>query len=414
MRLAYLTTHFPFSSDFSHNEAFLEPEVRSLAKYVDALYVIATRPKQRSSVFPDLGSTNIYMEAFGVATLAGAWREFVRHPARVAAALGAVLLPRYRLIAKIKNLVLFPKALALADTLRSLGVDHIHTQWLTTPGTTAYVASRLTGIPWSCTAHQHDIFLDNLIPQKVASAQFVRVISERNRKHLIELVDPASAERTCMIHLGVEIPEVYSPPVSRDRLELLCAARLDPMKGHQYLLEALSRVVARGLEIHCTIAGEGVLRDRIRARIDALGLGEVVTMRGAVPHAMLLRELHTGMYDAVVIASTEKPGEHEGIPVAIMEAMASGVPCISTRTGSLEELIDGDNGILVPQRDPAAMAEAIARIAADPALRARMGRLARARIVEQFHSARTTAQLYRLIVRGAERPDVVEPELQLI
>lgn len=396
MKIAYVTTHFPFGKA----EAFFASEVRSLQRCCGAVYVIATRPLKKESDFPSIGAQSVYMPMFGADIFAAAWREIKRHPRAVARELAAVLRPRYRPAAKLKNVLLFAKGLALADKIRELGIEHIHAQWLTTSASVAHLASRLTGVPWSCTAHQHDIFFDNMIGEKAEHAAFIRVISARNQRHLLERIDPDIAYKTHVVHLGVEVPETYRMPTLGERIELVCAARLEDMKGHRYLLDALRYVKDRGIDVHCTFAGDGYLRPALHEKIVSMGLAENVTMRGIVAHHVLLEELRNGKYDVAVIASTEDPGVHEGIPVAIMESMAAAVPCICTSTGSLDELIDDRTGILVPQRDVSALGDAIVKVAIDPALRLTLGRRARARIIQDFNSLTTSAQLFALIAES--------------
>lgn len=393
MRLAYLTTHFPFG----HDETFFEPEVRSLAKAVERLYVIPVRPRVPTSAFGDLGSIDVYIPAGTLSTWDLALQEFRSRPKAAAAAFWAILRPSYRIAAKIKNVMLFPKALATARVLRRLGVDHIHAQWITTSSTVAFIAARMLEVPWSCTAHQHDIFFDNLIPQKVADAAFVRVISRRNAEFLIELAGKGSRLRTHVVHLGVDVPESYRQRDETGGIRILCAARFAASKGHRYLIAALAKLKERGVPFHCEFAGEGELREAIADQIAQAGLESEIDLRGVVQHEQLVRELNEGRFDLAALASTEKPGEHEGIPVAMMEAMAAGVPCVTTFTGSNHELIDTTCGALVPQRDAAALADAIEAFALAPDYRREQGRLARERVIAQFETKQTTSQLLLLL-----------------
>jgi colanic acid/amylovoran biosynthesis glycosyltransferase len=393
MRLAYLTTHFPFG----HDETFFEPEVRSLAQAVERLYVMPVRPRKPHSSFPDLGAVDVYLPAGGYSTWCLALEEFKRAPRAALAAFAKITGPRYRAAAKLKNVLLFPKALATAQVLRRIGVDHIHAQWITTSSTVALIAAKLLDIPWSCTAHQHDIFFDNLISEKVKEAAFVRVISRRNAEFLIALAAKGARLNTHVVHLGVDVPERYVQRQGSGPIRMLCAARFAPSKGHRYLISALALLKERGVEFHCEFAGDGELADALRAQIAAAGLEREIELRGIVQHAQIVQELNAGRFDLAVLASTEKPGEHEGIPVALMEAMAAAVPCVTTDTGSNNELIDPTCGILVHQRDPKALADAIELLAAAPEKRRLLGRNAHARVMEAFETKRTTAELLLLL-----------------
>lgn len=393
MKIAYITSRFPYGP----GEAFLEAETTMLAQLCDELIVIPTRPKSRRSHYPGLSTRSVRLHAFGLTSLGLAVREACRQPGRAASLLFRLLGTRYRLRTKVKNLLLYPKALAVASVCRSQGIDHIHAHWLSTPSTVAYVAAQMTEIPWSCTAHRFDIFEDNLLEAKVASARFVRAISARNRDLIIERSNGIPRDRFAVVHLGVGLPQAVRPETSVETLRMLCAAALVPVKGHRYLIEALAGLRSRRIPFSCDLVGDGPLRARITDQIAAADLGAVVRVRGAIPHATLMAELNAGAYDLVVLASTEDGTEFEGIPVALIEAMAAGIPCVATATGSIPELIDDAScSTLVPQRDPDALAAAIAGFT-DPVRRRESGLRARSCVERSFDVRATAGQLYRMM-----------------
>jgi glycosyltransferase involved in cell wall biosynthesis len=304
------------------------------------------------------------------------------------------------------NLLLFPKSLAVAQTVRALEIDHIHASWLTTPATIGYVASLLTGIPFSMSAHSHDIRARNLLESKAAQAAFVRVISERNRRYVAERMSADSARRCRVVHLGVDVPAGAARPPARVA-RILCSARLVDVKGHRYLVDALALLQARGVAFECDFAGDGELRAEIAQQIARLGLEHCVHLLGAVDHDRLTASLAAGAYDLSVLASVERPQEHEGIPVALMEAMAAAIPVVATQTGSIEELVGADAGTLVPQRDAAALASALERLISDPRERHRLGDGARAAVLGAFDNSQPTRELAALMgVRASERAAV--------
>jgi glycosyltransferase involved in cell wall biosynthesis len=371
-----------------------------LRECCDELHVIATRPRLRASAFGSVGTVDVGIPAFSARTLLSAAAEIVTHPGSTASALRRIAAPSYSGVAKLKNIALFPKALAVARYVREKRIEHIHAHWMTTPATIAYVASTITGVPWSCTAHAHDIFADNLLSEKGGSARAIRVISNTNCREFNERTRYRYAARTHVVHLGVELPQTPAPCAMNGTLRILAPARLHPIKGHTDLLDGLARLQARHVPFHCTLAGDGELYADIAARIARMGLGSCVTMRGLVEHSILLDEMHRGEYDVIALTSvvdTSLPEQFEGIPVSLMEAMAAGVPCIATETGSIPELITAQTGILVNQRDPAALAEALERLAADAGLRRRLGLAARERIAQHFNVAVTTRALYSLM-----------------
>lgn len=391
MRVAFVARWFPFDSE---GEQFLEPEVRSLSRGLD-LILIPTRATKRTLDFDLPGTRAVFISALGLDVWSALAREVARNPVAVVKAFGSIFGPRYALRSKLVNLMVFPKGVALASRLRELSPDHIHVNWLTAPSTTVYIASRLTGIPWSMTAHAHDIFADNLVAEKVAHASFVRVISRRNCAHLKELVSPEAAGRCVVVYLGVDVPERTTVPPPRVP-RIVTSARLHPMKGHRYLLEALAALRGRGVAFECDLIGDGELRAELEALASSLGIAEHVHFLGSLPHEEMLRRLREGEYDLAAIPSVELPAMFDGIPVALTEAAAAGLPIVATDAGSIAEVVTAESGILVPQRDGAALANALERMLRDRELRLRMGRAGRAWVQERFTTAATTDQLLRL------------------
>ena len=409
-RLGYVSARFPFA----HAEQFFEPEVESLAASFDVV-LIPTRATAGRNCFPDLHATPHYLGLFDAHVASLAIRELSRAPMRALRALAFLAFAKSALRARAVNLLLFPKALALASEARRLGIEHLHVNWMTSSATIVYVASRLTGIPFSITAHQHDIFYDNLTEAKVRAAEFVRVISARNCRHLQDLL-PADLRPKCVVvHLGVRPPSAPVAPPQERTPRILCSARMCVWKGHRYLLAALATLRDANVPFVCDFAGDGEIAHDVIKGIAAHGLGDRVRMLGNVPHRELILALEGGAYDMAVLASTERAGEHEGIPVALMEAMAAELPVVATRTGSIAELVDERSGLLVADRDPAALAEAIATLASRPALRHVLGRAGRQRVLADFSTVETTAALTELLRRSAPWRDAdrTEPESEV-
>ena len=185
--------------------------------------------------------------------------------------------------------------------------------------------------------------------------------------------------------MGVDLPAATAPVRAEGPLRLLTAANLLPVKGHRYLLEALGGLDDVALEI----AGAGPLR----AELEERARGLPVTFLGAVSHTQLLEGLRDGRWDAVVLPSTPTDeGDQEGVPVSLIEAMAAGVPVVSTLSGSIPELVTDGAGLLVPPRDPVALAAALERLR-DPELRRRLAAAGRARVEAEFDVERVAAEL---------------------
>jgi colanic acid/amylovoran biosynthesis glycosyltransferase len=404
MRLGLVSAKYPFGP----KEPYLHTELRALAPRLDAVTVIPTSPGSAECGFSDVPGKVVRLPLAGVSTFALAARAVARRPRRVLGTIAVLLRERYSWRAKLKNLAVVPKGLAVAEIARARRLDHLHAYWLSTPATVAWIAARVAGIPFSATAHRWDVYEDNMPARKLRDAAFVRTISERGRRDLLARTG-GDADKVSVVRLGVELPATGRVPVVagdswgrlRDGarpLRVLCAAALVPVKGHPVLVQALALLRGLGTSFSCTLAGDGPQRAEIARLIGAADLAGAVRLAGNVPHHELLAQLQRGDYDVSVIASVEgADGLMEGVPVALIEAMAAGTVVVATDSGSVGELVDGTTGLLVPHSDPAALAVALQRVGSDPALRDRLRDAARARVERDFDVARTTERLRALL-----------------
>lgn len=317
-----------------------------------------------------------------------------------------------------RSLALFPKAVHLAGRLTGEGVVHVHAHFATHPATVAWVVERLAGIPFSVTVHAHDLFVRRtMLAEKLGRARFIRAISRFNREYLAERC-PEVAGRVAVVHVGVE-PERYRQR-GEDRPEggeaagrevrILTVAALERYKGIAVLIEAAGllreRLAAGGPErssaiwaVTWEVVGEGSLRAELEREIARRGLGGSVRLAGALPQDEVARRLARA--DLFVLPSVVAPdGQMEGIPVALMEALAAGRPVVASRLSGTPELVaDGETGLLVPPGDAGAVAEAVARLLREPGLAARLGEAGRRRVEDEFRLATTVAELRALLDR---------------
>jgi glycosyltransferase involved in cell wall biosynthesis len=294
----------------------------------------------------------------------------------------------------LKNLTIVPKALWLAAVAAQWKADHIHCHWAGTTATMAMLASKLSGIPWSLTAHRWDIVENNLLAAKARSASFVRFISEDGLR-MAQAMGVELAHHVRVLHMGVALParvqRRYAP-----RHVVLCPARLVEVKGHRFLLEAWQILQRRGLNAELWLAGQGKLRPQLARLSNALGLGDSVKFLGAIPHAELLKFYEEGAVTAVILASIDLGnGLHEGVPVALIEAMSYGIPVVATPTGGTVELVLPGSGLLVPPADPAALADAIQSLVENAGVREQLGEAGRQRVLEDWDIVGVTSQLVR-------------------
>lgn len=293
---------------------------------------------------------------------------------------------------------IIPKVVHIARSLEADGVGHVHCHFANHPAVAGFLIHRLTGIPFSFTAHGSDLHVDrHMLPEKVAEAAFVVTVSDSNRDLIVADCGPASADKVHVIHCGVDT-SVFRPS-ARGRgatLEVLCIGTLHEVKGQRHAIDACRRLVDRGLPVHLTLLGDGPDRRALERRIAELDLQAHVRITGALPRQAVVEALGTA--DVLVAPSVPtRQGKREGIPVVVMEAMSAGLPVVASRLSGIPELVgDGASGFLVPPGDADAIADALERLHLDPDLATKLGSAGRATVIDRFDLRRNAARLTSL------------------
>jgi glycosyltransferase involved in cell wall biosynthesis len=398
--VAYITSRFPkLSETFILNE-ILELERQGLAVAPYALvrekervvHAEAVAMAQRT-VFAPLASYRVIADQFH-------WLR--THPIRYSRAWWKALKGNLRSRGFLaRALVVVPKAASFARHMEASGVRHVHAHWATHSALAGYVIKELTGLPFSFTAHAHDIHVDQtMLAEKIEGAEFVVTISDYNR-HLLESISDEAVSKVRVIRCGVDT-KGFAPrnPGALDRQETLtiaCVASLEPRKGHRILLEAVARLRAEGLPIRLSLVGEGETRGELEAAIAMLGVGDVVTMHGGQPNRQV-RKLLVDSDIYVQPSMITRTGKSEGIPVALMEAMATGLPVVATDISGVPELVDDRiNGLLVPENDVNALVKALQLLCEDPGLRHELGTAARHAVEREYDLSVNVGRLRELL-----------------
>ncbi len=294
-----------------------------------------------------------------------------------------------------------PAARRLVDHARREGIDHVHAHSCGRAALIAALAFRMGGPRYSLTLHGP---LEDYGPgqrYKWRHAAFATIITEKLRAEAEAELAGYLPPRIAVQAMGVDTGRLsrdtpWQPPVPGQPLRIMSCGRLNQVKGHQDLMQAIRMLRDAGHDARLVIAGEDDAggtgyRRVIEARIAELDLDGAVTLLGAVSEGEVRRRL----LEAHVFALASW---HEPLGVALMEAMSCEVPTIGTAAGGVAELIrDGQDGILVPPRDPPAMVDAILRLAGDPDLARRLGQAGRERIVSGFGAEAGAETLIRLV-----------------
>ncbi len=299
----------------------------------------------------------------------------------------------------------FDQAVALTDHLqRSGGVGHLHAHFAHDPTLVALLVHRLTGIPFSFTAHARDLFQipRHVLVERVAAATAVVTCCGANLDYLDEVLPPELRAKVRLIHHGVNLdgfrPADEPAPAADARGPLiLSVGRLVEKKGFPDLLRAAALLKQSGRRFRLAIYGDGPLRPKLERLAAELGLGDELELPGERPQRDLLPAFQAAQIFALTPFVTED-GDRDGVPNVLVEAMACGLPAVSTAVAGIPELVrHGENGLLCAARDVEAIAAMLARLLDDEQERRRMGEAARRTVVEHFDvraAARTLAELF--------------------
>jgi glycosyltransferase involved in cell wall biosynthesis len=300
------------------------------------------------------------------------------------------------------------QSIILAQEVRRKGICHLHAHFGTQATTVTRLAAHFAGVPYTFTAHAKDIFHESVQPEdlrrKLADAAAVVTVSDYNLQYLRQHYDVA-AERVQRIYNGLDLSRFpYTEPDNR-QMVIVSVGRLIEKKGFADLIAACGILARRGCSFSCQLIGTGPLEAELRQQIEELGLQDKVQLLGARPQ----REVIEYMQNAAVFAApyvVGSDGNTDGLPTVLLEAMALGTPCVSTNvTGVPEVLRDRQTGLMVPQHDATALAQAIERLLTDTDLRVKLATQARHLIKTEFDIHHNTASL-RTLFRAAQRLDV--------
>nr|PIE37394.1 MAG: hypothetical protein CSA54_01435 [Gammaproteobacteria bacterium] len=333
-----------------------------------------------------------YSSLFTPATLSAFFRTLVRHPLRLLAAVGKVIrIGRDRPAEVVKNLAILPLALHVGEIGRARGVTHWHGHWANIPTTACWYLQQIHGDTWSAAIHGEDIFTHNrFLARKLDDASFSVVCSGYFCRHLQNEIGLAAPEKVHLNYHGLDprvMERAAQPSDGTERsevLELVSIGRLVPTKGHDVVLAACASLKAAGIDVHLTLIGSGPLDAELREEALRLGIRESVSFAGALGFEEVLSILEAG--DAFCLAPRLLPGQPpDGIPNVIAEAMALGVPVVTTRVSAIPELVeDGVSGCLVEVDDVAAFADRLRRLAVDRELVATLSSGAREKVAKLF------------------------------
>jgi glycosyltransferase involved in cell wall biosynthesis len=395
----YVCYEFPsLSQTFISNE-FLQ--LRRSGVNVRALALYRAHPEDLGRRERELADETLCVLRPGL--LAGFGDLFwalARRPGRTARAIAWLTrgeAPLRRWVAYASHL-LYACHVARRVDLADVGVFHAH--FATGPASVAMFLGLLTGKPFTVVAHAYDIYLDRMaLGLKLETAAAFVTISNENREWLIYRYG-ARARNVRVIHCGVDTHSLAGPAAKAQPSEpplIVAVGRLTAKKGHDTLIRACGLLRDQGVAFTCQIVGGGEEQAQLQSLIDGLGLTRQVRLIGPLPHDQALG-LTASAAVAALACRQIADGDRDGIPVSLMEAMALGVPVVSTRVSGIPELVQHDqNGLLVEQDDPVALASALGALLREEKRRRALGAAGRRTVEKEFDLTRTTATMRVLL-----------------
>ena len=294
----------------------------------------------------------------------------------------------------------FPKSVLFAREMTQLGVKHLHCHFCTHPAIAGLIVYRLSGIPFSFTAHGSDLHVDQtMLDRKIAAAKHAVTISQYNKEVMVKASGELYRDKIEVIHCGVD-PDLFEcyqrNNRSQEDFQILCVASFEEVKGHKYLIEACRILQQRDVPFKCHLVGYGPLRSKVEQQIKEASLDTNFILHGGQPRHKVLELLK--LADVFILPSVPTAnGKKEGIPVVLMEAMSTCLPVISSRLSGIPELVQHNvSGILTEPGNVQEIADALHFLYKHPQKRIEMGQAGRAFVNAEFNLKTNAKKLFNI------------------
>lgn len=335
----------------------------------------------------DRDTRTLYPLPTGASMLAFALAPFRFRTRFFAALLNAMTGERESIRTRIVGLWHLYVACYWATLLRSESVKHIHSQWIHSGGTVTMYGAWLLGIPYSFTGHAADLFRERAaLHDKIRRASFIICISTFHRDFFLE--HGARSEQLHIAYCGIDTS--HFSPQQRHRVQgepyrILASGRLVEKKGLTWLIRACGLLRDRGVNFLCTIGGNGELEAELRNEVKIAGLDQLIEITGKALKQEDIPAFMRGGDVYCLPCVWASDNDVDGLPQMLMEAMACGLPAVSTRLVGIPDLIIHEQtGLLVEPKNAEQLADALERLMQDPELAGNLARAGRQRVLDVF------------------------------
>lgn len=395
--VAYVLLWFPLSS-----ETFIFREITRLMQSGLNILVFTLYGPTFKDCSQEMKNYPGPVRRLGIRSAPAIFRAFFstlwRRPRLVGCLLAEGFFRRMRnLEALAENSWAFFAGFLLAEECQKSGVTLIHASWANGSATAAWIASRISGIPFAFTGRAGDIYpQDGLLCEKSRDAAFIRTNNAANVSWIKNFCPDPEKIHLIYNSLYFNTREAAQRREARPPWKILAVGRLVRTKGFPYLLGAMARLKRENFPVTLTLVGDGPWRRRLERMCQRLRINDVVRMSGFVPNDQMARIM--GEHDLLVMPSViHSNGDRDGIPNVIMEALVCGLPVVATDVCGISEVVqNGKTGYLVQQRDARALATAIRLALENYAETRKLTETGKLRVLEMFDPARNTAALTEL------------------
>lgn len=404
--VGYVLLWFPLSS-----ETFIFREVEALVSLGLPVHVYTMYGNSVRGCSNAMRAYSGSVSRMGARALWGVcrafWRALRRDPAKVMRLMRRGLFRKMRNgEAAAENIWCFMAGFRLAELCLEHGITLINAAWANGPATAAWVASSMSGIPFVFAGRAGDIYpADGILAEKAADAVFVRTNNAANVDWLRSFCLPGQQGKVKLVYNGLTFTNASLSPRRKPAppYRLLAVGRFARTKGFPQLFTAMARLRRENFPVRLTLIGDGSWKKRLLAILDRLRLRDSVDMPGFVPNDRLASYMQS--HDLLVVPSVvHANGDRDGIPNVIMEACSLGLPVVATDVCGIGEVIrNGETGLLVPQRDTAALARAIREQLENPEQAWKMACNARTLIMRMFDTRSNSVALRDIYLEAARR-----------
>ena len=406
LKVAYILHRFPYLT-----ETFIMREMYWAREQGVDLTIFSLLPPKHDVVHEqakELLPQTVYSSYLSKEVFSAQLYFLSRSPGRYLTALIRSIWQVYREPAVlIRVLLLFPKSVYFARRIEALKIDHIHAHFVWLEGIAAGIVKDLLDVTFSIHPHAFGLFARNQrdVRCELENATQVVTVSSYHRKYIADLCPEIRPDEIEIVHYGIDT-DTFRPEVQKtDRCPtvILSVGRLHKKKGYEYLIDACAQLSERGVPYRCHIAGNGILKDELLARIARHGLEEQVILLGALEQKQILVLYQSS--DIFALACVQaSDGDQDGMPNVLIEAMACELPVVTTAVAGIPDLIcDGENGLLVEECNSRALASALENLIVDKHLGRQLGRQARQTIMSEYQIQSNAARMVGIFRRVCQQ-----------